>query len=57
MSVIGDAVSKPGAEFFHEVEGERGAIGPVHMEEADEWIKADAGERGDAIVPHKGVEE
>jgi hypothetical protein len=53
----GEAVSKPGAEFFHEVEGEGGAIGSVHMEKPNEWIEADAGERGDTIVTHKGVEK
>ena len=34
----------PGAELLHEVEGEGRAVGPVHMEEADEGIEPGGGE-------------
>jgi hypothetical protein len=51
------AIRQPGAEFFHEVQGERRAIWTIHMQEPDEWVEADAGQSGDAIVSHEGVEK
>ena len=53
----GETVGQPRAKFFHQVEGERRAIGTVGMEKADERVEADAGQRGDAIVPHQRVEK
>ena len=53
----GQAIGQPGPEFFHQIERQRGAIRSVRMEEADEWIEPDTGQRGDAIVPHQRVEK
>ncbi len=53
----GEAVGQPGAEFFHEVEGEGRAVCPFGVEESDEWIEPCDGECGNAIVSDEGVEE
>ena len=46
-----------GAELLHQIEGQRRPIRAFRMKEADEWVETDCGKRGDAIVPHEGVEE
>lgn len=53
----GEAVSKPGAEFFHEVEGKGRAVGTFGVKEADEGVKTGNGEGTDAIVSDESVKE
>ncbi len=53
----GEAVGQPGTELLPEVQGQGGPAWAVGMEEADEGTQAGAGQGGNAVVPHEGVEE
>src|SRR5260221_3936441 len=50
-------VSDPGAELLHQVERQSRPVRAFRVEEADERVESDGGERRDAVVPHEGVEE
>ena len=51
------SVGNPGAELLHEVERQGRPVRAFRVEEADERVEPDRGERRDAVVTHEGVEE
>ena len=53
----GETVGQAGAEFLHEVEGERGASGAEGVEEADGGVEPDAFEGAGDVVGEEDVEE
>ena len=53
----GESISQPRAKLFHQIQGQRGSVGSIHMKEANKWIKPRCRQRGDAVVSYQSVKE
>ena len=53
----GQPVAQPGPEFFHQIQCQRRAIGPVHVQKPDKRIQAGRRQSSDAVVTDQGIKE
>ncbi len=51
-----EPVGQPRAKFLHQIERQRGPVWAFRMQETDERIQADAGERGKTIMSHESIQ-
>jgi hypothetical protein len=53
----GEAIRQPGPEFFHQIQRQCRPVGTFGVGKPNKRIQADAGQRGDTIMPDQRVEE